>query len=77
RDTGLLAGLPPDRLVAPAQYLQHLANTLHALDSPDTSVRLGQLRRPGHDGAASHARGQAPDLRALLQTLCRFHARLT
>jgi AraC-like DNA-binding protein len=77
RDTGLLAGLHPDRLVAPAQYLQQLANTLHALDSPDTSFMLGQLLLPGHDGAASHALVQAPDLRTLLQTLCRFHARLT
>jgi len=77
RDTGLLAGLHPDRLVAPAQYLQQLANTLRALDSPDTSFMLGQLLLPGHDGAASHALVQAPDLRALLRTLCRFHARLT
>jgi len=38
---------------------------------------LGQLMLPGHDGAASHALVQAPNLRALLETLCRFHARLT
>ncbi|MEW6024103.1 MAG: AraC family transcriptional regulator ligand-binding domain-containing protein [Pseudomonadota bacterium] len=81
RDTGLLAG--PDacwdaeRLVAPAQYLQQLANTLRILDSPDTSFMLGQLLLPGHDGAASHALVQAPNLRALLLTLCQFHARLT
>jgi len=77
RDTGLVAGLDPDGLVSPAQYLQQLANTLRTLDSPDTSFMLGQLLLPGHDGAASHALVQAPNLRALLQTLCRFHARLT
>ena len=79
RDTGLLDGPGPaaDRLVAPAQYLQLLANTLRALDSPDTSFMLGQLLLPGHDGAASHALVQAPTLRALLDTLCRWHARLT
>lgn len=76
-DTGLVAGLDPGGLVAPAQYLQQLANTLRTLDSPDTSFMLGQLLLPGHDGAASHALVQAPTLRALLQTLCRFHARLT
>jgi len=76
-DTGLVAGLNPDGLVAPAQYLQQLSNTLRTLDSPDTSFMLGQLLLPGHDGAASHALVQAPNLRALLQTLCRFHARLT
>jgi AraC-like DNA-binding protein len=38
---------------------------------------LGQLLLPGHDGAASHALVQAPTLRALLETLCRWHARLT
>ena len=77
RDTGLLAGLTPDSLVSPSQYLQQLANTLRALDSPDTSFMLGQLLLPGHDGAASHALVQAPTLRVLLETLCRFHARLT
>ena len=76
-DTGLVAGLNPDALVAPAQYLQQLANTLKTLDSPDTSFMLGQLLLPGHDGAASHALVQAPTLRVLLQTLCRHHARLT
>lgn len=77
RETGLLAGLDTDSLVSPAQYLQQLANTLRTLDSPDTSFMLGQLLLPGHDGAASHALVQAPNLRVLLQTLCRFHARLT
>jgi AraC-like DNA-binding protein len=77
RGTGLLTGLPPDGLVTPGQYLQQLANTLRALDSPDTSFMLGQLLLPGHDGAASHALVQAPTLRVLLETLCRFHARLT
>lgn len=76
-DTGLVAGLSPDGLVAPAQYLQQLSNTLRTLDGADTSFMLGQLLLPGHDGAASHALVQAPNLRALLQTLCRFHARLT
>ncbi|WP_288378984.1 AraC family transcriptional regulator [uncultured Massilia sp.] len=77
RDTGLMTGLAPDSLVSPGQYLQQLANTLRALDSPDTSFMLGQLLLPGHDGAASHALVQAPTLRVLLDTLCRFHARLT
>jgi AraC-like DNA-binding protein len=82
RDTGLYMGGPsaplaPGTLVAPAQYLQLLANTLRALDSPDTSFMLGQQLLPGHDGAASHALLQAPDLRTLLATLCRWHARLT
>jgi len=77
RDTGLLTGLAPDSLVSPSQYLQQLANTLRALDSPDTSFMLGQLLLPGHDGAASHALVQAPTLRVLFETLCRFHARLT
>ncbi len=77
RDTGLLTGLAPDSLVSPSQYLQQLSNTLRALDSPDTSFMLGQLLLPGHDGAASHALVQAPTLRVLLETLCRFHARLT
>lgn len=77
RETGLPTDLDPDALVAPAQYLQQLANALKTLDSPDTSFMLGQLLLPGHDGAASHALVQAPDLRTLVQTLCRFHARLT
>lgn len=77
RDTGLLTGLAPDSLVSPSQYLQQLTNTLRALDSPDTSFMLGQLLLPGHDGAVSHALVQAPTLRVLLETLCRFHARLT
>lgn len=78
RDTGLCPGGPfVDTLVAPAQYLQLLANTLRALDSPDTSFMLGQQLLPGHDGGASHALVQAPDLRSLLATLCRWHARLT
>ena len=77
RDTGLLTGLAPDGLVSPSQYLQQLTNTLRALDSPDTSFMLGQLLLPGHDGAVSHALVQAPTLRVLLDTLCRFHARLT
>ena len=77
RDTGLVTGLAPDSLVSPSQYLQQLSNTLRALDSPDTSFMLGQLLLPGHDGAASHALVQAPTLRVLLETLCRFHARLT
>ena len=76
RDTDLAADPAPDALVAPAQYLQLLANTLRALDSPDTSFMLGQQLLPGHDGAASHALVQAPTLRALLATLCRLHARL-
>lgn len=77
RDTGLAAGLAPDALVSPAQYLQQLSNTLRVLDSPDTSFMLGQLLLPGHDGAASHALVQAPNLRVLFETLCRYHARLT
>ncbi|MEW6373066.1 MAG: AraC family transcriptional regulator ligand-binding domain-containing protein [Pseudomonadota bacterium] len=77
RNTGLLAGLDADRLVSPAQYLQQLANTLRILDSPETSFMLGQMLLPGHDGAASHALVQAPSLRVLLHTLCRFHAHLT
>ena len=81
RDTGLLQGrhalLAPGTLVSPLQYLQLLANTLRALDSPDTSFMLGQQLLPGHDGGASHALVQAPDLRSLLGTLCRWHARLT
>lgn len=76
-ETGLVAGLEANGLVSPSQYLQQLANTLRLLDSPDTSFMLGQLLLPGHDGAASHALVQAPDLRTLLATLCRFHARLT
>lgn len=70
-------GLSPGSAVAPGQYLQQLANTLRVLDSPDTSFMLGQLLLPGHDGAASDALAQAPDLRTLLELLCRFHARLT
>ena len=70
-------GVGADSAVAPTQYLQQLANTLRLLDSPDTSFMLGQMLLPGHDGAASHALAQAPNLRALLETLCRFHARLT
>ncbi|WP_312515542.1 AraC family transcriptional regulator ligand-binding domain-containing protein [Massilia sp.] len=77
RETGLTDVLAPDGLVSPSQYLQLLANTLRGLDSPDTSFMLGQLMLPGHDGAASHALVQAPNLRVLLETLCRFHARLT
>jgi len=77
RETDLPAEPAPDALVSPSQYLQLLANTLRGLDSPDTSFMLGQLMLPGHDGAASHALVQAPNLRALLETLCRFHARLT
>ncbi len=77
RDTALDGELVPGRLVAPVQYLQLLANTLRALDAPDTSFMLGQQLLPGHDGAASHALVQAPTLRALLATLCRWHARLT
>jgi AraC-like DNA-binding protein len=84
RDTGLILrpGLQPDpwaagALLTPAQYLQLLANTLRTLDSPDTSFMLGQQLLPGHDGGASHALVQAPDLRSLLATLCRWHARLT
>ena len=66
-----------DSAISAGQYQQQLANTLRLLDSPDTSFMLGQLLLPGHDGAASHALAQAPNLRTLLQTLCRFHARLT
>ena len=77
RETGLTGGLAADSLVSPSQYLQLLSNTLRALDSPDTSFMLGQLMLPGHDGAASHALVQAPNLRVLLESLCRFHARLT
>lgn len=77
RHTGLVAGFDAAALLSPAQYLQQLANTLQVLDSPDTSFMLGQMLLPGHDGAASHALVQAPTLRVLLQTLCRFHARLT
>jgi AraC-like DNA-binding protein len=77
RGTGLPAGLADDRLLSAAQYAQQLASTLRALDSPDTSFMLGQLLLPGHDGAASHALVQAPNLRVLLQTLCRHHARLS
>lgn len=81
RGTQLDALLEPDLLpgllVAPSQYLQLLSNVLRALDSPDTSFMLGQQLLPGHDGAASHALVQAPTLRVLLVTLCRWHARLT
>jgi AraC-like DNA-binding protein len=77
RDTGL-ADLPgPAALVSASQLLRLLANLLRALDSPDTSFMLGQQLLPGHDGAASHALVQAPTLRVLLETLCRWHARLT
>jgi AraC-like DNA-binding protein len=64
-------------LVAPADYLQLLANALRALDSLDTSFMLGQQLLPGHDGAPSNALVQAPNLRAALTLLCRWHARLT
>ena len=76
-DADLLRGCDPgaDSATTPGQYLQQLANTLRILDSPDTSFMLGQLLLPGHDGAASHALVQAPNLRALLLTLCQFHAR--
>ena len=77
RDTGLTGSLAADDMISASQYLQLLANTLRGLDSPDTSFMLGQLMLPGHDGAASHALVQAPNLRVLLETLCRFHARLT
>jgi hypothetical protein len=78
-DADLLRGCDPDAdsATTPGQYLQQLANTLRLLDSPDTSFMLGQQLLPGHDGAASHALAQAPNLRTLLQTLCRFHAGLT
>ena len=78
-DADLLRGCDPgaDTATTPGQYLQQLANTLRLLDSPDTSFMLGQQLLPGHDGAASHALAQAPNLRTLLQTLCRFHAGLT
>lgn len=77
KGTGLVDGGNGGRLVAPSQYLQLVANTLRVLDSPDTSFMLGQMLLPGHDGAASHALVQAPNLRVLLHTLCRYHARLT
>ncbi|WP_229412280.1 MULTISPECIES: AraC family transcriptional regulator [unclassified Massilia] len=77
RDTGLADPLDRAAPVSASQLLRLLANTLRALDSPDTSFMLGQLLLPGHDGAASHALVQAPTLRALLETLCRWHARLT
>jgi hypothetical protein len=77
RDTGLADPLDPAAPVSASQLLRLLANTLRALDSPDTSFMLGQQLLPGHDGAASHALVQAPTLRALLETLCRWHARLT
>jgi len=73
RGTGLSSG----GAVSPDGYLRQLANTLRLLDSPDTSFMLGQLLLPGHDGAASHALAQAPDLRTLLHVLCRFYTRLT
>lgn len=78
-DADLLRGAGPgaDGAACPDQYLQQLANTLRLLGSPDTSFMLGQLLLPGQDGAASHALAQSPNLRALLLTLCRFHARLT
>ena len=76
RDTGL-DPLDPAAPVSASQLLRLLANLLRALDSPDTSFMLGQQLLPGHDGAASHALVQAPTLRALLETLCRWHARLT
>ncbi|SDC71900.1 transcriptional regulator, AraC family [Massilia sp. PDC64] len=76
RDTGL-DPLDPATPVSANQLLRLLANLLRALDSPDTSFMLGQQLLPGHDGAASHALVQAPTLRALLETLCRWHARLT
>jgi AraC-like DNA-binding protein len=77
RDTGLGGADDPAALVSAHQLLRLLANLLRALDSPDTPFMLGQLLLPGHDGAASHALVQAPSLRALLETLCRWHARLT
>lgn len=76
-DTGLYEDYSNARLVSPSQYAQLLANTARALGSADTSFMLGQQLLPGHDGAASHALVQAPDLRSLLTTLCRWHARLT
>jgi AraC-like DNA-binding protein len=76
RDTGL-DPLDPAAPVSASQLLRLLANLLRALDSPDTPFMLGQQLLPGHDGAASHALVQAPTLRALLETLCRWHARLT
>lgn len=77
RDTGLHGLDDPATLVSAHQVLRLLANLLRALDSPDTSFMLGQQLLPGHDGAASHALLQAPSLRTLLETLCRWHARLT
>ncbi|AXA90751.1 AraC family transcriptional regulator [Massilia sp. YMA4] len=74
RGTGLAPAAP---LLAPEQYLRLLANTLKALDSPDTSFMLGQQLLPGHDGALSHALLQAPSLRHALATICAGHARLT
>lgn len=76
RGTGL-ATAALDGALAPAQYLRLLANTLKALDSPDTSFMLGQQLLPGHDGALSHALLQAPSLRDALETLCAGHGRLT
>ena len=81
RGTALAApagGLPlAGALVTPEQYLRLLANTLRALDSPDTAFMLGQQLLPGHDGALSHALLQAPSLRHALTTVCAGHARLT
>ncbi|TWI67251.1 AraC-like DNA-binding protein [Pseudoduganella lurida] len=83
RDSLLLRGTAwsgdaaPGDLLAPAQYLQLLANTFKVLDSSDTSFMLGQQLLPGHDGAVSNALVQAPDLRTALAILCRWHARLT
>ncbi|GGY19212.1 helix-turn-helix domain-containing protein [Massilia dura] len=77
RGTGIEALAEPGALVAPAQYLDLLANALRALDSPDTSFMLGQQLLPGHDGAPSNALVQAPTLREALALLCRWHTRLT
>ncbi|AKU20896.1 AraC family transcriptional regulator [Massilia sp. NR 4-1] len=84
-DSALLRGLwldasvlsDPASMITPGQYHQLLANTLRALNSPDTSFMLGQHLLPGHNGAISHALLHAQNLRQALELLTAWHARLT
>jgi AraC-like DNA-binding protein len=78
-DAVLLKGLDgePSGLVPAAGCLRLLSNALRALGTADGPFMLGQQLLPGHDGAASNALVQAPDLRTALAILSRWHARLT
>lgn len=79
RGTGMPGdgGLPlQGALVSPQQCLQLLANTLRALESPDTSFMLGQHLLPGADPLLSAALRQAASLQQALEVLCRWPSRL-